>query len=58
MANIYKEHNNKVVEILTQNPDLIKDQTWRLNNLYWIITKDGDKSVFSMNRSQLHFYTN
>ncbi len=58
MANIYKEHNNKVVEILTQNPDLIKDQTWRLNNLYWIITKDGDKSVFSMNRAQLHFYTN
>ncbi|HUT62484.1 MAG TPA: hypothetical protein VMZ04_00875 [Anaerolineae bacterium] len=58
MANIFTDHNNKIVEILTANPDLIKDQTWRLNNLYWIISKDGDKQVFTMNRAQKHFYEN
>jgi hypothetical protein len=51
-----KQHNEYVVELLTENPGLIKDQTWRLNNLYWIITKDGSKEVFKMNRAQLHFY--
>lgn len=56
MANIYKEHNEKIVELLTNNPDLIKNQEWRLNNLYWIITKDGDKKVFTMNRAQKHFF--
>lgn len=58
MANIYKDHNKKVVELLTVNPTLIKDQAWRLENLYWIITKDGDKQVFKMNRAQRHFYDN
>ena len=56
MANPYKEHNEKCVELLTQNPDLIKNRTWRLDNLYWIITKDGDKRPFNMNRAQRHFY--
>jgi len=56
MANLYKEHNERIVELLTQNLDLIKNQEWRLNNLYWIITKDGDKQVFSMNRAQKHFF--
>jgi hypothetical protein len=51
-----KVHNEKIVELLTNNPDLIKDQEWRLNNLYWIISKDGDKQVFKMNRAQAHFY--
>jgi len=54
----YKDHNNKIVEMLTANPALIKNQTWRLANLYWIITKDGDKAVFKMNRAQKHFYDN
>jgi len=58
MANLYKDHNNKIVELLTANPELIKDQTWRLANLYWIITKDGDKQVFTMNTAQKHFYEN
>lgn len=58
MANQFTEHNNKIVEILTENPNLIKDQTWRMSNLYWIITKDGDKQVFKMNRVQKHFYDN
>ena len=42
--------------MLTENPDLIKDRLWRLNNLYFIITKDGKKEVFSMNRAQKHFF--
>jgi len=58
MANLYKDHNTKIVEMLTNDPELIRDQTWRLDNLYWIITKDGDKQVFSMNRAQRHFYEN
>ena len=58
MANIYKDHNNKIVELLTENPDLIKNQEWRLSNLYWIISKDGDKQVFTMNRAQKHFFDN
>lgn len=52
------EHNNKVVELLTNNPDLIKDRLWRLENLYFIITKGGKKQVFKMNRAQRHFYDN
>lgn len=58
MANQFKDHNNNIVELLTGNPDLIKDQSWRLSNLYWIITKDGKKEVFNMNRAQKHFYEN
>jgi hypothetical protein len=58
MANIYKDHNEKIVTLLTENPDLIKNQEWRLANLYWIITKDGDKAVFTMNRAQKHFFDN
>lgn len=56
--NIYKDHNNKIVKLLEENPNLIKNQEWRLNNLYWIITKDGDKQVFKMNRAQKHFFDN
>lgn len=58
MANSYAEFNARVVEELTENPDLIKDKTWRLKNLYWIITKDGKKEMFVMNRAQQHFYDN
>lgn len=58
MATNQKEHNDRVVAELTENPDLIKDQNWRLHNLYWIVTKDGDKQVFKMNRAQEHFYEN
>ena len=51
-----KQHNDNIVELLTANPSLIKSQKWRLDNLYWIVTKDGDKQVFTMNRAQKHFY--
>lgn len=58
MANIVAEYNEKITEELIQNPELIKDKKWRLTNLYWIITKDGKKEPFKMNRAQLHFYVN
>ena len=57
MANIIAEHNAKTVEILTQNPDLIKDKKWRMDNLYFIVTKDGTKELFHMNRAQRDFFT-
>ena len=58
MALSQKEHNDKVVQQLTENPNLIKDQDWRLSHLYFLVTKDGDKQVFKMNRAQKHFYDN
>jgi len=58
MSNPVTDHNNKIVELLTEHPELIKDQTWRLSNLYFITTKDGTKEVFTMNRAQKHFYDN
>jgi len=58
MALNQKQHNEHLVELLTENPELIKDQNWRLHNLYFIVTKDGDKQVFAMNRAQEHFYEN
>ena len=53
-----KEHNQKIVEELTSNPDLIYDKLWRMCNLYWIITKSGTKELFQMNRAQRHFFDN
>jgi nitrous oxide reductase accessory protein NosL len=58
MANAVAEHNERITEELVQNPELIKDKRWRLDNLYFIITKGGKKEVFHMNRAQEHFYTN
>ena len=57
MATNQKEHNDKIVAELTADPSLIKNQEWRLNNLYWITTKDGSREVFKMNRAQKHFYS-
>jgi hypothetical protein len=56
MANPVKEHNEHIVALLTENPDLIKDKRWRMDNLYFIITKSGTKEVFRMNRAQKHFF--
>ena len=53
-----KEHNKQVLDQLIENPDLIEDKRWRMDNLYWIITKAGKKSVFKMNRAQQHFFEN
>lgn len=53
-----KEHNARIIEALLENPDLMKDKRWRMDNLYWIITKSGTKELFHMNRAQLHFFEN
>lgn len=53
-----KEHNDYIVATLLANPSVIDDKRWRMDNLYWIITKSGTKELFRMNRAQLHFYTN
>lgn len=58
MANPVNEHNEKITEELVQNPDLIQNKRWRMDNLYFIITKDGKKEVFKMNRAQVHFFEN
>ena len=50
-----KEHNEKIVAELSKNPDLRLNKLWRMNNLYWIVTKDGTKEVFKMNKMQEHF---
>ncbi len=52
------QHNEKVVNELLANPDLIWVKRWRMENLYWIITKDGTKELFRMNRAQRHFFDN
>lgn len=49
------EHNKKIVAELTRDPNLRFDKWWRVCNLYWIITKDGEKEVFSPNRAQADF---
>jgi hypothetical protein len=36
----------------------MKDQLWRLNNLYWIINEDGKRVRFSMNGVQKNLYEN
>lgn len=55
MANAQEAHNEYLVEAISKNPKLLKDKLWRMNNLYWITTKDGTKEVFKMNRAQLDF---
>lgn len=60
MANVQfqKTHNEKLIADLVANTSLIDDKRWRMNNLYWIITKSGTKELFKMNRAQLHFFEN
>lgn len=61
MSNAYlqKEHNAQVVAALIENPDLIDNKRWRMDNLYWIIGKTaGQKVIFKMNRAQRHFFEN
>ncbi len=53
-----KEHNARIIAELSANPDLIASKRWRMNNLYWIITKSGTKVLFTMNRAQTHFFEN
>ncbi len=50
------EHNENVVQAILANPDVIQSKRWRMDNLYWIITKDGTKELFQMNRAQRDFF--
>jgi hypothetical protein len=34
----------------------LRDPFWRLNNLYWIIDKEGNKTLFRMNWAQEELY--
>jgi len=34
------------------SPDQFKEPYWRLNNLYWIVDKDGRRTPFRMNEAQ------
>ncbi len=58
MSQAQKEHNDKIVAELSNNPQLRFNKRWRMENLYWIVTKDGSKEVFKMNRAQKHFAEN
>jgi hypothetical protein len=48
--------------LLTDDPaqsrllELLSDPLWRLNNLYWIIGKDGREVLFKMNSEQEQLY--
>jgi hypothetical protein len=53
-----KEHDEKIVQQLVANPELINDKRWRMTNLYWIVTKSGTRELFKMNRAQSHFFEN
>lgn len=41
-----------------QPESLLNDPLWRLNNLYWIIDKTGNKSLFKLNWAQKQLYQN
>ena len=57
-AQFQKEHNDKILRDLAADLSLIDSKAWRMDNLYWIITKDGVKELFAMNRAQRHFFEN
>lgn len=39
-------------------PPQFKDRLWRLENLYYIQDKDGNKVLFKLNRAQMHLFKN
>lgn len=58
MSTNQKDVNQSIVEAITKNIELINDKLWRMENLYWIVTKDGVKDLFKLNRAQRHFAEN
>ena len=38
-AQFQKEHNEKILNDLAADLSLIDSKAWRMDNLYWIITK-------------------
>jgi hypothetical protein len=53
-----QQHNEDIVQAIIANPDIIQSKRWRMDNLYWIITKSGKKELFHMNRAQRDFFEN
>src|SRR5690349_10864226 len=43
-------------DALEQAEKNLRDPLWRLNNLYWIIDKEGNKTLFKMNWAQKELY--
>lgn len=44
------------METISQADNLLNDPLWRLNNLYWIIDKTRNKSLFILNWAQKKLY--
>ena len=54
-------HEQEVTKKMLENfPYFISraNKLWRLENLYYIVTKDGKKDLFKLNRAQKHFLEN
>ena len=49
--------SEEIVKLLTDNPEW-KSAKWRLNNLYWIKDKKGNKTRMTFNWAQTHLYSN
>lgn len=43
-------------DVLAEAEKNLRDPLWRLNNLYWIIDKEGNKTLFKMNWAQEELY--
>lgn len=52
----YKTHNKQVIDELVKNPALLKNQLWRLENLYYVVSKHSGKVLFKLKRAQRDFY--
>jgi hypothetical protein len=57
-AKSQRDHHAHILEELTNDLSLLENKRWRMANLYWIVTKDGRKDLFRMNRAQTHFFEN
>lgn len=44
------------MEMVKQAENRLNDPLWRLNNLYWIIDKSGNKTLFQLNWAQEKLY--
>lgn len=44
------------MEMIKQAENHLNDPLWRLNNLYWIIDKNGNKTLFQLNWAQKKLY--
>lgn len=49
---------NRLLELGYEGFSSRSNKLWRLENLYYIITKQGKKELFKLNRAQRHFHEN